>query len=206
MNVTRHSRWILTTVTALVAVVVAVMIVGVLDRPERGQPHAEVDTHRGLLVTTRTDFRICVESRPATADGQRSTVERSLHTSLDGLRRHRDWQKAYRDARYDPETSLKWGCPAPRLPERYERVMVAGPGLTENPSPYRVWVYLLDDPTADRVIGPGTPAVIATAESMRSGHTDTFPVSTALLIRHTTLANSALATRYLSEAAGLTPA
>ncbi|MEV4664578.1 hypothetical protein AB0J85_21850 [Micromonospora echinofusca] len=194
---------LLTTVTACLASAVAAgaVAVSVLDR-DHGHDHddhAHIDTTNGLLVTNRSSLRMCVEAGGGT-DGQ--AVHTDLLAGLDQARQDPNWTGAYGKARFDPATALTSGCPAPNLPDRVERTTVAGPGLTDDPSPYRVWVYVLDDPTADRILGVGRPADVATAELMREANS-MWPVSTALLVRRSHLTDAAAVAPTLRAALGL---
>jgi hypothetical protein len=188
---------------AVAALTVGLVLVSIAD-PDTDQRDApSVDLDSGLLVTTRTDFRICVEAGPST---DRVRTGRLLLAALDTVRQHPHWPQAYRRAHYDPATAINWGCPAPRLPSSIDRQAVAGPGVTAEPSPYRVWIYLLDAPTAARLLGPTSAPVVLTAESMRDGANTIFPVSTALLIGADRISDTSAVADQLRDAAGLAPA
>ncbi|MGC5331237.1 hypothetical protein [Micromonospora sp. DT62] len=194
---------LLTTLTACLASAVAAGAVAtaVLDR-DHGHDHgdhAHVDTTNGLLVTSRSSLRMCVEAG-MDADGQ--AIRGGLLAGLERARQDPNWTGAYGRARFSPATALTFGCPAPHLPDRVGRTTVAGPGLTDDPSPYRVWVYVLDDATADRVLGAGRAADVATAELMRQANS-TWPVSTALLVRRSHLADPTAVALALRTALGL---
>ena len=191
---------------ALTLALIAGIAIATLGQQAGGHPHAghdhgshaHLDLHNGLLVSTRTALRICVEP-----GDHRPTVESGILAALDRVRRHPHWQAAYGKAQYHHSGVLAWGCPAPRLPERYTvKGTVAGPGVTAEPSPYRVWIYVLDGPTADRVLGPDLAAGVAAAEFMRDSNS-AFPVSTALLVRESHLADTATLASHLSAAVGL---
>ncbi|MEH0972029.1 hypothetical protein V6U77_12940 [Micromonospora sp. CPCC 205546] len=201
----RHSlrTRLLTTLTACLtsAVAAGAVATAVLDRDpghDHGD-HAHVDTTNGLLVTNRSSLRMCVEAG-ADADGQ--AVHTDLLAGLEQARRDPNWTGAYGRARFSPATALTSGCPAANLPDRVERTTVAGPGLTDDPSPYRVWIYVLDDAAADRILGVGRPADVATAELMREANS-TWPVSTALLARRSHLADTTAVALTLRTALGL---
>ncbi|MEV7231661.1 MULTISPECIES: hypothetical protein [Polymorphospora] len=195
--------------TVLTGAVVAALIAGGIAVAATGRDsghdhadHAHLDTASGLLVTTRSDLRMCVEAGPR-SDAPDS-VRTVLLTALDRARQAPGWSGAYGRFGYDPATAVHLGCPAPALPERYDRTVLAGPGLTDDPSAYRVWVYVLDDPTADRVLGPDRPAGAGTAELMREAG-NLFPVSTALLVRQSRFADPTALAQDLREALGLEP-
>ncbi|MCX4471677.1 hypothetical protein OOK41_15430 [Micromonospora sp. NBC_01655] len=200
---------LLTTLTACLASALAAgaagaALVAVLDRDvghdHDGHPH--LDTTNGLLVTNRSSLRMCVEAGAGSGGADPQAVRADLLAGLDQARRDPNWASAYGRARFSPATALEFGCPAPQLPDRVERTAVAGPGVTDDPSAYRVWIYVLDDPTADRILGVGRPADVATAELMREANS-TWPVSTALLIRRSRLADTTAVAGTLRTALGL---
>lgn len=198
-----RKRWLLTALTVLAATLgIGVFLIAATDGSDHTHHHPELNVHNGLLVSTRTDFQVCVQLDPAsTVD--KVTTERNLRAAIDQVRRHPVWPRAYEHARYDAATAITWGCPGARLPERHDRVTVAGPGVTAHPSPFRVWIYVLDRASADRVLGPQRSVDVATAELMGAERT-LFPVSSALLIRDAELARTtATVAEHLGEAAGL---
>lgn len=158
--------------------------------------HAHLDTTSGLLVTTRSSLKLCVEAAPAADE---PAIRATLRSALREARKHPSWSGAYGAE----EGAVDWGCPAPRLPDRLERqTTIAGPGVTDHPSAYRVWLYLLDPATADRVLGTEASQGVAAAELMRD-NTVLFPVSTALLLRDTRLGDTSRLARDLNIALGL---
>ncbi|WP_155367999.1 hypothetical protein [Catellatospora vulcania] len=196
---------VLTTLTA--AVVLAAVAVGLAlasDHEHRDEAGPRLDTASGLLVSDRSALRMCVQGM-SDADGQgvtRSAVMAGLQQAM----RHPDWRGAYGPSQVNASVVLDFACPAPRLPVRYEpRTTVAGPGLTATPSPYRVWIYVLDEPAADRILGIGETTAVAPAELMRES-TTVFPVSTALIIRASALGDANTTTGGLLAALGLDPA
>ncbi|MGB3444178.1 MAG: hypothetical protein WBA97_36025 [Actinophytocola sp.] len=194
-------RTVLSAVTLVVAaLVVGLVLVSVTDSDAGGRDVPSLDLDSGLLVSTRTDFRVCVEAGPGT---DRDLADRSLLAALDTVRGHPHWAQAFRRAHYDPASVITWGCPSPRLPSRYDRQAVAGPGVTADPSPYRVWIYLVDERTAARLLDPAGSPVVLTAEAMRDGANTVFPVSTALLIGADRVSDLPAVADKLREAAGL---
>ncbi len=185
---------------AVAALVAGLVLVSVTDSGANQRDLPVVDLESGLLVSTRTDFRVCVEAGPAT---DRDRTERSLRAALDTVRQHPHWAQAFRRANYDPASVITWGCPSPRLPSRYDRQAVAGPGVTADPSPYRVWIYLIDEPAAARLLDPAGSPVVLTAEAMRDDANSVFPVSTALLIDAERVSDLPAVADKLRVAAGL---
>lgn len=194
---------VLTLLTAcLAAAVLAAAVAPAVLGPRREHDHhdhAHLDTRSGLLVTTRSTLRMCVENagRPGAAE-----VRTDLLAGLALVRAEPNWAGAYGRVGVDPAHAVRFGCPAPHLPERAGRAALAGPGVTDTPSAFRVWVYVLDDPGADRILGAGEPAGLATAELMREQNS-AWPVSTALLIRRSRLADPRAAALGLGAALGL---
>ncbi|WP_144127091.1 hypothetical protein [Catellatospora sichuanensis] len=196
---------LLTVLTAAVAVAMAAAGIALALDPDHDNGHPHLDTTSGLLVTNRSALRLCVEAGPESATAGREASRKALLAALHQIRQDPHWHSAYGRAHYSPAGVLDFGCPAPRLPRRYEpKTTVAGPGLTDNPSIYRVWVYVLDEPTADRILGTGESTGVAAAELMAEFRT-AFPVSTALLIRQSRLADSSTVIHGLRTALGLEP-
>lgn len=190
--------------TAAIAIALAAVGIALALDGDRDDRHPHLDTASGLLVSNRTALRICVEAA-ADDPALRQAVQERLLAALRQTRQDQNWPGAYGGVRYSPADVLHFGCPAPRLPLRFEpKTTLAGPGLTDNPSPFRVWVYVLDEPAADRILGSGQASAVATAELMAESRT-AFPVSTALLIRHSRLADTTAAVQGLRQALGLEP-
>jgi hypothetical protein len=191
---------LLATLTLAIALAVAggTAVVALEDGHDHDD-HAHLDTTRGLLVTTRSTLRLCVEA--GSSAQQQPVIRASVQTALGVAKQHPLWRSVYGDQ----QGSLEWGCPAPRLPERFEpKATIAGPGATEDPSAYRIWLYVLDPATADRVLGTEVGKGVAAAELMRDGSV-LFPVSTALLLRDTRLNDIAALASDLTVALGLEP-
>ncbi len=161
--------------------------------------HAHLDTSRGVLVSSRSTLKLCVEA--GSSAQPQPAIRASLRTALGVAKQHPSWRQAYGG---DGGT-VDFGCPQPVLPQRFDRrTTVAGPGVTDDPSAYRVWVYLLDPAEADRVLGAELGKGVAAAELMRDG-TVLFPVSTALLLRDTRLGDVSALAADLNVALGLEP-
>lgn len=181
---------------------------------------ANLDLDSGLLVSNRQEFRVCVELAPALRPDRAALVER-LDAAFDALREHPDWVPAGLGA---APPSLTLGCPRARPPAglggpaRGDRSGAGdGSGGVEGrtggdgarvlgePSPFRVWVYVLDDATADRLLGPGLDTASTAAEHLAAGEGRIAEVSTAVLVRTSRLADPAFADGDLAAAAGLRP-
>ena len=158
--------------------------------------HAHLDLDSGLLVSTRTEFRACVELSPPVIARQ-DAVLAELRTGLDQVRRHRDWEPAGLGA---GRPAISVGCPDAGL---VSRLSGGDFGVTEEPSPYRMWIFVLDGQTADRVLGAGVDAGHAPAERMDAGERRAAEVSTAVLVREGRLSDPAFVGGELTAAAGL---
>lgn len=199
----KASRW--RPLTVLTAVAAAVLVGGVVALSLADGHHHDdqvrLDTTSGLLVSSRSALRLCVQADldPRTPAADRARAD--LLAGLDQARRHPHWSDAYGAVRQPDATAFDFGCPVSQPPAPHEpRTTVAGP--TGDPGPYRVWVYLLDGPTADRLLGAEQDSAVSTAEFMRDG-TTLFPVSSALMIRQSRLADAAAVGKGLQAALGL---
>jgi hypothetical protein len=183
---------------AIVLTVTGGAVMAALDRGEHDHgEHAHLDTTKGLLVTNRSALKVCVQA--GTDASQQPAIRASLLTALGVAQQHPFWPKAFGDQ----AGTLDWGCPGARLPSQFDpRSTIAGPGVTSEPSPYRLWVYVLPDPSAEQLLGPGVGKGISAAELMRDG-TVLFPVSTALLVRESRLGDIAATAQDLLLALGL---
>lgn len=168
-------------------------------------PQAHLDLDSGLLVSTREDFQVCAEVAGPLQRDQAALVGR-LETALRTVREHRDWTAAGLGAR---PASVTLGCPSGSIPvaldsleapvdEHGERVEPV-----DDPSPYRVWVYVLDDVTADRLLGRSVNTALAPAERVATGKHGVAEVSTAVYVRASHLDDPGFARTTLTAAAGL---
>ncbi len=197
---TRTTRRIFTVATVVAAVAAGLLIVTALHEPA----HADVTLDRALLVSTRDELRLCVALSP-TLEKQRAGagIHDQLAGSLARVRNHPDWDAAYGAAEIADRDAVEASCPDAKLPDRYEpKITVAGPGVTEEPSPYRTWIYVLDEATADRLLGAGVQSGTAAAELMRVGKDELVTVTSALLVRQSRLDDAEFVTE-LTRAVGL---
>lgn len=165
--------------------------------------HAELTTDNGLLVSTREDFRLCV-STTGEIDGP-GAARAELVSGVAQVQKHPDWEAAFGAPPASARAAAADTCPSVRLPDRVDRTTIVGPGVTENPSPYRTWVHILDERTADRVLGPGVRAVTAPAEIMFDDERRGATVSTAVLVRRGHLDDQEFRKGLLTEGIGLRP-
>lgn len=163
--------------------------------------HAELTQDNGLLVSTREDFRLCVDTTSSTA--RAADVRAAVVAGVAQVQRHPDWKAAFGAPSAGARAAVAPSCPTVRLPDRVDRTTVVGPGITDSPSPYRTWVHVLDDRTADRLLGPGVAAVNVSAELMRTDERNVATVSTAVLVRDSRLDDPAFRGGLLTEGIGL---
>jgi hypothetical protein len=188
-----------------VAAMVGVLGLGVRcageEAPEEEAGHSHVVFEGGLLVSERQALQLCVELAPGLED-RGEEVLRQLQEDVAALEgSHPDWGVArYRRA----PVKLQRGCPGVGLPKR--RLEGKGESLnfgpTQSPSPFRTFVYVLDDASADVVLG-GQEAVRATAETMRVDDHVMVEVSTALVVRASSLGTAAFREAWLPTGVGL---
>lgn len=158
--------------------------------------HLHLDS--GLLVSTRTSVRACLEFAGSAGPDRREAALARVGDGLDEVRRHPDWDAAGLGS---APPSVSPGCPGHGVPsvggDEAARPSSARPSES-GPSPYRLWIYVLDGVAADRVLGAGVPAGRAAAEIL-----DGAEVSTAVLVRDSSLSDAGLVRRLLTSALGL---
>jgi hypothetical protein len=181
-----------------VAVVLAV-IAGTSPRP------THFDLNSGLFVSTRDNFAVCVEVAAVLRPDRAALVDR-LDSALETVRRHRDWVTAGLGT---GKPSVTLGCPTAEPPANLHRAASgdwpARHSAEQEPSPYRLWMYVLDDAAADQLLGRDANAASAAAEYMAVGDDRMAEVSTAVFVRAGYLADPAFAGNELTAAAGLRP-
>ena len=165
--------------------------------------HAELTPENGLLVSTRDDFRMCVHTTDGVDDPRQARAD--LTAGLARAQNHPDWQAAFGAPPAPTRAAAADDCPDVRLPARLDRTAMLGPGITETPSPYRTWVHILDDRTADRLLGKEVPTGTVTAEAMPDGEHHAAAVSTAVLVRRDALTDKRFHLGPLTRGIGLAP-
>lgn len=163
--------------------------------------HAELTPESGLLVSNRSDYRMCVHIADGVRDPGKARAE--VTAGLAHVQQHPDWKAAFGASPAPARLAAADDCPSVRLPDRLQRGAMVGPGVTEDPSPYRTWVHVLDERTADRLLGEGVPSATVTAEAMPAGERHAAAVSTAVLVRRGHLDDAAFRDGALTEAVGL---
>lgn len=152
-----------------------------------GSPqHPRLDLERGLLVSTRTEFQVCVEVPGPLRREQAVLVDR-LGAAVDAVRAHPDWEPAGLGA---APPSVTLGCP---------------PAAAEEPGPYRLRVAVLDEATADERLGRGVGAAASAAEYLPDAQGHPAEVTTEVQVRASYLASPSFASGELTAAVGLAP-
>lgn len=175
----------------------------VTARGASSRPHL---TDNGLLVSTRSRLRVCVELSPSLV-AEADAITHDVATGLRAVRRHPDWRPAGLGS---TDVQPERGCPGATLPSGpVGRHQMLGPGETDSPSPYRTAVLVIDDAAAPDVLTDGR-RVIAMYEVLCDRRADREvahfcpTVSTALVLRRSDLRSPDLVPD-LTEAVGLNP-
>lgn len=189
---------------AHVAAMLSVLVVGVRCGTETQElEHAHFTTQDALLVTDRAALQVCVELDPA-LEGRSEELVDALRAELAALElSHSDWKKAGLGR---APMRVQRGCPGKAMPSaRLEsKGAQVGPGLSLRPSPFRTFIYVLDEPRAQQVLGE-EQAIRARAELMEVSDHQMVEVSTALVIRASAIGTEALRERWLPMGVGLKP-
>jgi hypothetical protein len=192
------------TEVAHVAAMLSVLVIGVQCGAQTEEPdHAEFTTENALLVSDRSALQVCVELDPA-LENRSEELLGALKADLAALEQgHSDWRKAGLGR---APVSVQLGCPGKAMPSgRLEsKGAQVGPGLSLRPSPFRTFVYVLDQAKAQEVLGE-EQMIRARAELMEVSDHQMVEVSTALVIRASALGTAALREQWLPMSVGLKP-
>jgi hypothetical protein len=189
-------RFVLATVVVVITAATTALAITAGDlHSAGGGDRPEFDGHSSLLVSTRTELRLCLDTHGAV---DAASSARALDSALASLHGDPAWKAAgYRDA-----PDVEHGCPT-ELPPQLTKGEVLGPGLTDHPGPYRVVVVVLDGPTADRHLPDGARAALLPYEAMPVSPHVQASVTQAVAVRADFLTDPAFATDYLAPALGL---
>jgi hypothetical protein len=128
----------------------------------------------------------------------------ALKSDLALLReRHPLWEKS---GFGQAPVRVQLGCPGAAMPSaRLEsKGALLGPGLSARPSPFRTFLYVLDDAQAQEVLGK-EQAIRARAELLKVEDHVLAEVSTALVVRASDLGTPAFQETWLPTGVGLPP-
>jgi hypothetical protein len=190
---------------AHVAAMLSVLVLGVrcagMEEVDSDQAHMQLDN--ALMVAERSGLQLCVELDPALRSRSGELLE-ALKADLAVVKeRHPLWEKA---GFAQAPVRIQLGCPGAAMPsERLEsKGAQVGPGVSASPSPFRTFVYILDEAKAQVVLGE-EPAIRARAELMRVEEHALAEVSTALVIRASSLGTSSFQETWLPTGLGVPP-
>ncbi len=190
---------------AHVVAMVGMLFLGVrcagMEDVESEHPHLMLDN--ALLVGERTGLQVCVELAPSLKDRSGELLG-ALKSDLALLReRHPLWEKS---GFGQAPVRVQLGCPGAAMPSaRLEsKEALLGPGLSERPSPFRTFLYVLDDAQAQEVLGK-EQAIRARAELLKVEDHVLAEVSTALVIRASDLGTPSFQETWLPTGVGLPP-
>ncbi|AKJ00388.1 hypothetical protein ATI61_104205 [Archangium gephyra] len=190
---------------AHVVAMVGMLFLGVrcagMEEVESEHPHLMLDN--ALLVGERTGLQVCVELAPALKERSGELLG-ALKSDLALLReRHPLWEKS---GFGQAPVRVQLGCPGAAMPSaRLEsKGALVGPGVSEHPSPFRTFLYVLDDAGAQEVLGK-EQALRARAELLKVEDHVLAEVSTALVIRASDLGTPSFQETWLPTGVGLPP-
>lgn len=190
---------------AHVVAMAAMLFIGVrcagMEEVESEHPHLNLDN--ALLVGERTGLQVCVELAPS-LKARSGELLGAVKADLGLLKeRHPLWEKA---GFGQAPVRVQLGCPGAAMPSaRIEnKGALVGPGLSERPSPFRTFLYVLDDTRAQEVLGK-EQAIRGRAELLKVEDHVMAEVSTALIIRASDLGTSAFQETWLPTGVGLPP-
>ncbi|AEI63335.1 hypothetical protein [Corallococcus macrosporus] len=187
-------------VVAMSGVVLAAVRCGGPEDPHAHDDATEFNVQSALLTRNRDALRLCVQES-ASLRGSAARINERLGASLRAVSNHPDWAAA----RFgDRKPTIEQGCPGPALAlERLEpKESIIGPGLALKASRYRTFIHVLDEKTADVVLGE-RQVDRAPAEFLRVDDHVLAEVSTALVVRESYLDHPEFAARWLAGAVGL---
>ncbi|MFP2923740.1 hypothetical protein ACLESO_00720 [Pyxidicoccus sp. 3LG] len=188
-------------VVAMSGVVLAAVRCGGEAPPNVLDGDVHFNDQSALLTTNRDALRLCVSEAPSLRGDSR--VAERLDASLKRLDAHPDWAAA----RFGSKTpSIEVGCPGagPALERLEPKESIVGAGRTTKPSRFRTFIHVLDEKTADVVLGE-RKAERAPAEFLRVDDHVLAEVTTALVVRESYLDDPEFASRWLSQSVGLKP-
>ncbi|HEX6292739.1 MAG TPA: hypothetical protein VFZ66_26380 [Herpetosiphonaceae bacterium] len=196
---------ILTRQTMLhIAAMVVVVLAGVGFAWSGSRAEAAVLTDSPLLVSNRSSLQVCAQVAPA-LQGKSSTIMNRLNERMETLRAtHPKWNEVYglsvASPRFNSNCTVK--IPTTLLDEADP--WAVGKGFTNHPSQFRAVVLVLDDKTADVVLG-NLNVKHAAYEMMQISEHEAVEVTNALVVRESYLGTQEFVDQYMSVAVSLEP-
>ncbi len=187
-------------VVAMSSVVFAAVRCGGEAPPNMLEEDVHFTDQSALLTSNRDALRLCVREASSLRAGDSRVAER-LGASLKAMGAHPDWAAARFGAK---APTIDVSCPGPELAlERIEpKESIVGVGRTAKPGRYRTVIHVLDEKTADVVLGERN-AERAPAEFLRVDDHVLVEVTTALVVRESYLDDPEFASRWLSQSVGM---
>ncbi|HEY5927299.1 MAG TPA: hypothetical protein VIV11_36680 [Kofleriaceae bacterium] len=177
-----------------------------VDGHTHDEPETVLDMSTALLVKSRDRLAVCLQIDPLLAEHTQVVAAR-LHADLVALAdAHPDWQASGLD---HGEISVEVGCPGGAIVDgpisaKGAGGVVLGPGLLEEPSPFRTHVHVIADSRATAVLGD-EPYARALAELAQVDEHRVAEVSTALVVPASALGSEAFRMQALADSLGLQP-
>jgi hypothetical protein len=159
-------------------------------------------TTNALLVSDRSTLRVCLSIDPSLAS-RKAEISGRFINALEQVRQHKD--KDWISAGFQKEVpKLETNCDV-RIPSRRMlRFETLGPGLTNNPGPFRSVILVLNESLANTVLRDRN-VEYATYELMQVDDHVAVEVTSALVVRIRFLDNPEFINTYLPLVIGLDP-
>ncbi|MCC6500800.1 MAG: hypothetical protein IT313_11100 [Anaerolineales bacterium] len=190
------------TVLHLIAMILILLGVILYSLMNFDKAHAYPITTNALLVNDRTTLRVCFATDQFLTTRMIEISDR-LFTALDQVRQYKgtDWLPAgFQEKTPIPESNCQVRIPSKQM-LGFESL---GPGLTDKPGPFRSVILVLSETSANRVL-ENKNADFATYELMQISDHVAVEVTSALVVRESSLENPEFIETYLPVALGLEP-
>jgi hypothetical protein len=177
----------------------AILAIAFAFQAQSNPVEAKVDLTSRMLVTTRDQFRMCLQTSIADA-GRRAHIVEHLADSQSRIQQRPDWQRA-------PVTvpPLEMDCGGVQLPDgRLERGVTVQPGVTTRPSVYRSMILVLDESEAESKLG-AEGAILIPYEMMQIDDHNAVEVTSVLVVRESFLDSPEFNDWYYPIAVGMPP-
>ena len=214
-----------TLIALLVGMAVLLVVVAVSARSVVATP-PEYTTSSPLLVNTRNALQLCIQVSPS-LQSQKMVITHLIQEQMGILQQtHPDWARVYggsvnvqdgisvpisttvQDATSSQNATVLFqqNCPVSIPTERLDSsdMTAFGRGLVTEPSLFRAVVLVLDDATADLVIGD-LDMSHAVYEVMKNSEHGFVEVTNAIVVRASAIKTAKFVDQYLSVAISLPP-
>jgi hypothetical protein len=188
-----------------IAAMVVVVLAGVIFARTGSTVKAAVNTDSPLIVTTRANLQVCAQVAPA-LKGKSIAIMNQLNQRMATLRAsHPMWNDVHGRASSAPAFSSACSVTVPTKLLDEGDASALGKGFTTNPSQFRAVVLVLDEQTANLVLG-NLNVKHAPYEMMQISQHEAVEVTNALVVRESYLNTQEFVDQYLSVAVSLNPA